>query len=102
MLVGKLASMSRRDAESLIQEHGGRLVDCAADEVDVVLLSDETADIKRLSSVEQVDDQLRERVDSGEIELVRESELWARLGLVDAHHDIERLYTAAMLAELVR
>jgi len=33
---------------------------------------------------------------------VRESELWARLGLVDSEHGIERLYTAAMLAELVR
>jgi tetratricopeptide (TPR) repeat protein len=102
MLVGKLASMSRRDAESLIREHGGRLIDRADDEVEVVLLPDELADAKRLIASAQVDDGLRERVASGEVELVCESELWARLGLVDAHHGIERLYTAAMLAEVVR
>ena len=47
------------------------------------------------------DDDLRARISSGEVELVGESELWARLGLVDSGHGVERLYTPAMLAELV-
>ena len=38
----------------------------------------------------------------GRLELVRESEFWARLGLVDAGREVQRLYTPAMLAELVK
>jgi tetratricopeptide (TPR) repeat protein len=102
MLVGKLASMSRRDAETLIREHGGQLIDRPEQHVDLIVLADEGADPKRLIAEGQIDDLLREKIACGEIEIVRESELWARIGLVDAEHGIERLYTAAMLAELVR
>jgi tetratricopeptide (TPR) repeat protein len=44
---------------------------------------------------------LRARISSGEVELVGESELWARMGLVESGQGIERLYTPAMLAELL-
>src|SRR4051812_20005406 len=50
ILVGRLASMSRRDAERLIREGGGRLVDQASDEVDLIVASDATADAKRLAA----------------------------------------------------
>jgi tetratricopeptide (TPR) repeat protein len=102
-VVGKLASMSRRDAERLIREHGGHLVDRPDDAADVIVTSDDASDSKRLvADRELFDDELRMRVSRGEVELLRESELWARLGLVDSGQGIERLYTAAMLAELVR
>src|SRR6185503_7356030 len=44
---------------------------------------------------------LRARIANGEVELIGESALWARMGLVDSGCGIERLYTPAMLAELV-
>ncbi len=103
MLVGRLASMSRREAERLIREGGGQLVERPSDEVDLIVASDETADAKRLAADRNLfDDELRARIANGEVEVLHESELWARLGLVDSGHGIERLYTAAMLAELVR
>lgn len=103
MLVGKLASMSRRDAERLIREHGARLIDRAGDQVDLIIIADESADNKRLIREEQIfDEDLRMRISRGEVQLLRESELWPRLGLVDSGEGIERLYTAAMLADLVR
>jgi tetratricopeptide (TPR) repeat protein len=102
MLLGKLASMSRRDAEALIRENGGQLIEKAEQPIDLIVLADDGADPKRLLADARIDDELRERVARGEIELMRESELWFRLGLVDQEHGIERLYTAAMLAELVR
>jgi tetratricopeptide (TPR) repeat protein len=103
MLVGKLASMSRRDAEQLIAEHGGQLVDKPGGSVDILVASDEAGDLKRLADDGQFfDDDLRAKFSRGEVEVLRESELWVRLGLVDSGHGIERLYTAAMLAELVR
>lgn len=103
MLVGKLASMSRRDAERLIREHGGRIVDRAGEQVDWIVVADGGTDPKRLLADRQLlDDDLRARISGGEVELLRESDLWIRLGLVDSGQGIERLYTAAMLAELVR
>jgi Tfp pilus assembly protein PilF len=103
MLVGKLASMSRRDAERLIREGGGQLVDRASELVDLIVASDETADAKRLAADRELfDDDLRARIANGEVEVLHESDLWSRLGLVESGPGTERLYTPAMLAELVR
>jgi tetratricopeptide (TPR) repeat protein len=100
-IVGKLASMPRREAERLIRERGGRLVDRVSDQVDVIVTSD--ADPK-LSAVNRAlfDDDLRERMVRGEVEVLRESDLLAGIGLIDSGQGVERLYTAPMLAELVR
>ena len=85
MLVGKLASMSRREAEQLVRERGGLLVDRAGDEADLIVASDESADLQRLAANRELfDDELRARIASGDVELVGESELWARLGLVES------------------
>jgi tetratricopeptide (TPR) repeat protein len=102
MLVGKLASMPRREAERLVCEHGGLLVEHAGDEADLIVASDDSASLQRLSTNRQLfDDELRARIASGEVELIGESELWARMGLVESGQGIERLYTPAMLAQLV-
>ncbi len=103
MLVGKLVSMPRREAERLIREHGGMLVERGGESVDLIVASDEGGDLARLAAgSDRLDDGLRERVANGKAELLGESELWARLGMVDAGEGIARLYTPAMLAELVR
>jgi Tfp pilus assembly protein PilF len=103
MLIGKLASMSRRDAERLIRQGGAQVVVRTGDEVDLIVASDAAADAKRLAADRDLfDDELRTRIASGDIEVLHESDLWARLGLVESGPGIERLYTPAMLAELVR
>ncbi len=103
LLVGKLASMSRRNAERVVREHGGRVVEQPSEGVDLILASDDQADLKRLVSDGQLfDDDLRARISRDEIEFVHESDLWTRLGLVDSGHGVARLYTAAMLAKLLR
>ena len=103
MLVGKLASMSRRDAERLIRQGGAQLVDRTGDQVDLIVASDLAADAKRLAADRELfDDEVRARICNGDIEVLHESDLWARLGLVESGPGIERLYTPAMLAELVR
>ncbi len=40
-------------------------------------------------------------IESGDVEVIGESSFWQRLGLVDEEHDVRRLYTPAMLAELL-
>src|SRR5262249_41283042 len=58
---------------------------------------------KRLAADRDLfDDALRARIASGEVEVLHESDLWTRLGLVESGPGTERLYTPAMLAELVR
>ena len=39
---------------------------------------------------------------SGELEVVTETELWQRLGLVEGQQSVRRLYTPAMLADLLK
>ena len=51
---------------------------------------------------EWFDEATRRQVDAGAIEVITETQLWQRLGLVDAQHDVHRLYTPAMLAELLK
>ncbi|HEX5472811.1 MAG TPA: tetratricopeptide repeat protein [Lacipirellulaceae bacterium] len=103
LIVGKLASMSRRDAERLVREHGGRMVELGSESANLIVASDDEADLKRLlSDRELFDDELRARISRDEIEVLHESDLWTRLGLVDSNLGVARLYTAAMLAKLVR
>src|SRR5262249_48567771 len=102
VLIGKLASMPRREAEQVIREHGGTLGE-RADAPDLIVVSDEAAGhTGSKPDRELFDDDLRELLSSGEADLLGESALWARLGLVESGHGVERLYTLAMLAELVR
>ncbi len=50
---------------------------------------------------EWFDDAARQAIDQGTLEVVPETQLWQRLGLVDEQQDVHRLYTPAMLAELL-
>ena len=67
-----------------------------------MIVGDEASDLKRVAAdPATIDDATRSALERGESELVRESEFWARLGLVDSGQGVERLYTPAMLAELI-
>ena len=80
-LAGKLASMSRRDADKLIRDHGGILVAAIDTDTDLVVVSDDTADLARFAAEsESLDEAARAAWRQGDLEVVHESELWARLG----------------------
>lgn len=103
LIIGKLSSMPRRDVERVIREHGGQLVDRDKQPADLVVVGDEATDLTRIAADPQaINEATRAALDRGDAELLRESELWARLGLIDSGQGVERLYTPAMLAELVR
>jgi len=100
--VGKLASMSRREAEKLIRDAGGQVVELPAC-ADIVVVADDVGDWRRARGDRAwFDDAARAAVDRGELEIIPESELWSRLGLVDAEAGVACLYTPAMLADLLR
>jgi DNA-binding transcriptional MerR regulator len=102
-LVGKLASMSRRDAEQMIRASGGRVVEASRDQADTIVVPDDADNLQRFIADDQLlGESSQQAFNQGKIEVIRESELWARLGLVDAGQGIARLYTPAMLSELLR
>ena len=101
-LVGKLAGMARREAAALVTSHGGELVADEAQRATLVVIGDCQPDLDgALASDKSAPRHLAEDVTAGRATLVRESELWKRLGLVDDQLGVQRLYTPAMLAELL-
>jgi tetratricopeptide (TPR) repeat protein len=101
-IIGKLAGMSRRDAQQLIREHGGVAVDVPAADVQIVVVGEQELPLAFDSRAIELDDATRAAVDEGRIEVITETQLWQRMGLVEAEQHVHRLYTPAMLAELLQ
>jgi tetratricopeptide (TPR) repeat protein len=99
VFVGKLGGMTRRQAAQLVRDHGGIPVDRQQAEVDLIVIGAEQ------SPMTDIDQLLHEHwlsgVERGNIEMIQETELYARLGLVELEQNIRRLYTPAMLADLL-
>lgn len=98
-LVGRLVSMPRAEAASVVAKHGGLLQPRADESTTLLVKGDDTA----LADVaEDLPQDLRERVAAGRVMLVDETQLWRRVGLVDEEVGVSRLYTPALLAEMVK
>lgn len=89
-LVGRFASVSRRETAAAVKRRGGALDDS---EPDLIVVGEDATDAER----EEADSAAREL----SAECVSESELWRRLGLVEDDQGVRRLYSPAMLGELV-
>jgi tetratricopeptide (TPR) repeat protein len=100
--VGKLAGMGRREAAALVISRGAEVVADETLSATLVVIGDNQPALDRaLASDKAAPRHLAEDVTAGRATLVRESELWKRLGLVDDQQGVQRLYTPAMLAELL-
>jgi tetratricopeptide (TPR) repeat protein len=100
--VGKLASMSKREAARLVREHGAVVVDRPDASVELVVLGEEGLPLGEAADLDEMfDADTRQAAEAGTLQVIPETELWQRLGLVEAEQDIRRLYTPAMLAELL-
>lgn len=98
-LVGRWAGMSKREAQQLLRTRGAVVVDPRAADVQWIVVGESDLALGSLS--ELVDDRLRTAVDQGTLEILTESQLWQRLGLVERESNVHRLYTPAMLADLL-
>jgi len=102
VFVGKLASMARRDAARLVRRHGATVVDQPDPSVHLAILGEEERLGPETANFgDWFDAATRAAMDAGRLEVLSETELWQRLGLVDREPEIQRLYTPAMLAELL-
>ncbi len=101
-LVGRLASMGRREAAQLLRQHGATVVDKPDPSVHLAVVGEAVLPLPDAAGLaEWFDAPTQAAVDSGTLEVMAESEFWQRLGLVEREPDIQRLYTPAMLAELL-
>lgn len=101
VIVGKLAGMSRRSTQQLLRDRGATLLDAPTDAVQTVVLGEAELPLSPSDGDSQFGEALRQSIDEGRVEVITESQLWQRLGLVDFDQDVKRLYTPAMLAELL-
>jgi len=101
-LVGRLASMSRREAAQLIRQHGAVVAERPAPTVRLVVVGEgEFPPSGETGPDDWFDAATREAIERGDVEVLRETQLWQRLGMVETEHEVHRLYTPAMLAELL-
>jgi len=101
-LVGKLASMPRREAAQLVRRHGGSVVELPDPRVDLIVVGDEALPIQGEEDLDRwLDADTRQAAEQGRLEILSETQLFQRLGLVDQTPHIQRLYTPAMLADLL-
>lgn len=98
-LVGKLGGVNRREARDIIRQYGGIAVDPGSSHVDLVVVGAEELPLGDEEHL--LTDALREQAAQGRVEIVTETQLWQCLGLMEAETDFHRLYTPAMLAELL-
>jgi tetratricopeptide (TPR) repeat protein len=104
LFLGKLSGMTRQEACALVRAQGAEVSASEAAQVTLVVIGDSQPDLSSLLQTDKLAHQrLAAEVDAGRIQLVRESELWQRLGLVGeaSSQVVQRLYTPAMLAELL-
>lgn len=97
-IAGKLGGMNRREASNLLRSYGAVVVESGSSAVDWVVIG---AEESPLAEAELITDAMRHRPDWPDVLVMHETDLWQRLGLVDAPQSVRRLHTPAMLAHLL-
>jgi tetratricopeptide (TPR) repeat protein len=101
--LGRLASMNRREAMQLLKAHGATALDGPDASADLLVVGEEELPLPEGGNFDDwLDEPTRQAAEEGKIEVLTETQLWQRLGLVEHERDIHRLYTPAMLADLLK
>lgn len=97
---GRLGGLTCREAQSLVRQHGGIPHETFdAEQVELVVIG---ADELPLGEQDELlPAEARRAVAEGRLEILSETALWQRLGLVENEQNVRRLYTPAMLAHLL-
>ncbi len=98
-LVGRLAGVTHREAQNLLRQQGAIVVDALEMPVEWIVIGEHSASRHEWQS--RLDPAVREAIDRGTTQVIDETELWQRLGMVDGQAQVQRHYTPRMLAELL-
>lgn len=96
--VGRLAGMNRKELRTLVRERGGVYCELTDPLIELVILGEDGLSQEEFH---QQYDALSTRNAKGNLDLLTETQFWQMLGLVDQEHGARRLYTPAMLADLL-
>jgi tetratricopeptide (TPR) repeat protein len=96
--LGRLGGFTRREAQGLIRQYGGTPVEPTDSRLNLVVIG---ADERALNSDELLDESLLDQATLGELEVIDETQLLERLGLIDERPHVQQHYTPSMLAELL-
>ena len=97
--IGKMGGVSKREAQKIVRDLGGLPVSKCDCTVDIIVIG---ADELPLGDDEVLlDEEIRDAAGEGRLEIISETQLWQKLGLVEGEQFVRRLYTPAMLAELL-
>ncbi|MCH1441575.1 MAG: tetratricopeptide repeat protein [Rubripirellula sp.] len=97
-LVGRFGGMNQREAANVLRSYEAIVVDAVTEPIDWVVIGAEEPPIPQ----DQIlGERLRTAAAAGDVEILHETELWQRLGLVDIEQSIRRYHTPAMLAHLL-
>ena len=97
-LVGRFGGMNHREAASVLRSFGAIIVDQNQREVDWIVVG---ADESPLAEADLLTAETKHAVAVGTREVIHESDLWQRLGLVDIQAEHRQYYTPVMLAHLL-
>lgn len=102
IVVGELSGMNQRAFRRLLAGHGAKQVPAGDDTATLIVVADPLwPRDKGTSPLTVLAEETRRLVRQGSAELVAESAMWERVGLVPAMPDVRQLYTPAMLASLL-
>lgn len=95
--VGRLGGVNRKEAQQIVRRHGA-----ACTPIDSANLIVVGADEMLLNAADELlTEAARARVSDQLAEVITETQLWERLGMVPDDSRVRNLYTPAMLAQLV-
>ena len=95
---GKLGGVTKQEAQLLVRQQGGTPVNTNHAKLDLVVIG---ADAWPFEAADLLDTSLIEAAATGHLEVLSETQLWERLGLVEPEKDVRQLHTPAMLADLL-
>src|SRR5688572_13210206 len=102
VFLGRLSSMPKRDAEAHVLNAGGEVLGRLDESATLVVVGEDAPPTREWLKREAfAETGVREALAAGALSIIRESELWRRMGILDDQQSVQRLYTPAMLAELV-
>ncbi len=103
--VGRLAGMAKRDAAKLARQRGAFVLDSPDASATILVIGEDGLSVRCGAGEPDLDDlwppEVHAAAEAGRIEVLTEGQFWQRLGVVEADEQVRRLYTPAMLADLL-
>ncbi len=97
-LVGRFGGMNQKQAAHVLRSFDALVVDHDDSNLDWVVIG---AEESPLAEADLLSTRMRDSAARGDVEVVHETDLWQRLGLVEIEQSIRRYHTPAMLAHLL-